>query len=72
MPTVALRTIELSEPHVRIVLSGEELPLLKREGNTGYTCGGCGALLVEDVWLWEIRNVVFHCPSCSAYNEVDN
>ena len=37
MPTVALRTIELSEPHVRIVLSGEELPLLKREGNTGYT-----------------------------------
>ena len=29
------------------------------------------ALLVQDAWTWEIYNLVFHCPSCGAHNEVE-
>ena len=71
MPTAALKVIELPEPHVRIVLRGDETPLLRREGDTSYTCGACEALLVESVWLWEVRNLVFRCPSCGVHNEVE-
>ena len=70
MPTAALQVIELAEPHVRIVLRGEQTPLLRREGDTSYTCGGCEALLVENAWHWEVRNLVFRCPSCGVHNEV--
>ena len=70
MAAETLQVIELAEPHFRIVVSGEETPLLRRGGSGSFACGGCGALLVEDAWSWEIYNLVFHCPSCGAHNEV--
>ena len=66
----ALQVIELPETHVRIVVEGDAPPLLRRGGGGSFACGGCGAQLVEDAWSWEIYNLVFHCPSCGAHNEV--
>lgn len=71
MPTEELRVIELAENHRRIVLDGTEVPLLQRAGDTDYRCGACGTVLVEQAWHWEVRNLVFRCPSCGVYNEVE-
>ncbi len=71
MPIETLRVIELQDGRPRVVLDGDEPPLLRREGDTDYRCGACEAVLAEHVWLWEVRNVVFRCPSCSAHNEVE-
>ena len=53
------------------MIDHEQLPLLRREGDTDYRCGACEAVLAEQVWQWEVRNVVFRCPSCGAHNEVE-
>ena len=66
----ALQVIELPETHVRIVVDGDETPLLRRGGGDSFACGACGVVLVEDAWSWEIYNLVFRCPGCGAYNEV--
>jgi hypothetical protein len=70
VPTETLLVIELPEGHRRIVLDREELPLLSGEGDTDYRCGACETVLAEQVWLWQVRNVVFRCPSCEALNEI--
>ena len=70
MPDETLRVIELPEGHFRIVLKQGPAPLLRREGDTNYHCGQCSAVLAEQVWMWEVRNVVFRCPQCGADNEV--
>ena len=70
MPIETLRVIELSSGKPRIVIEHDALPLLRREGDTDYRCGACKAVLVEQVWQWEVRNVVFKCPSCGVHNEI--
>ena len=71
MPSEQLVVIELPEGgKPRIILDREELPLLRRDGDTEYECGGCDAVLAEQVWAWEVRNVVFRCPLCGVHNEV--
>ena len=71
MPTEELRVIELAENHRRIVLGGADAPLLRRAGDTDYRCGVCGTMLVEQAWHWEVRNLVFRCPSCGSHNELE-
>ena len=67
----ALQVIELPETHVRIVVEGGAPPLLRRGGGDSFSCGSCGATLVEDAWSWEIYNLVLHCPGCGAHNEIE-
>lgn len=70
MADETLHVIELPPEHLRIVLKDGPAPLLRREGDTTYLCGQCSTALAEDVWLWEVRNVVFRCPECGADNEI--
>jgi hypothetical protein len=70
MPDETLRTIELPETHLRIVLKQGPAPLVQRDGDTNYLCGTCSAVLAKHVWMWEVRNVVFRCPQCGANNEI--
>lgn len=53
----------------RIVVRGDELPLLRHDDGGSYACGGCGAVLVEKSWRWEVHNVALACPRCDALNE---
>ena len=71
MASEQLLVIELPEGgKPRIILDREELPMLRRDGDTEYRCGSCDIVLAEQVWAWEVRNVVFLCPSCGSHNEV--
>ena len=71
MASEQLVVIELPEGgKPRIILDREELPMLRRDGDTDYRCGSCDVVLAEQVWAWEVRNVVFRCPSCGSLNEV--
>ena len=66
----ALRVIAEVGPR-RVVVRGEELPLLAHEGEASFACGGCGAVLVESSWRWQIVNVALACPACGALNEAE-
>ncbi|MYD65444.1 MAG: hypothetical protein F4X26_05620 [Chloroflexi bacterium] len=71
MASEQLVVVELPEGgKPRIILDRDELPLLRRDGDTEYRCGACDVVLAEQVWQWEVRNLVLRCPSCGAYNEV--
>ena len=71
MASEQLVVIELPEGgKPRIILDREELPMLRRDGDTDYRCGSGDVVLAEQVWQWEVRNVVFRCPSCGSLNEV--
>ncbi|MXZ63083.1 MAG: hypothetical protein F4Y98_05665 [Chloroflexi bacterium] len=71
MVSEQLVVIELPEGgKPRIILDREELPLLRGDGDTDYRCGACDIVLAEQVWQWEVRNVVFRCRTCGADNEV--
>ncbi len=34
-----------------------------------YDCGNCGSPLLIDVEEWQVKNIVFRCSNCGAYNE---
>lgn len=71
MASEQLVVVELPEGgKPRIILDSEKLPLLRRDGDTEYRCGACDVVLAEQVWQWEVRNIVFRCPTCGAHNEV--
>lgn len=49
-------------------------PVLKGNstGNVQYICGNCGSVLVHNVAQGEISvDIIFQCPNCNAYNEVE-
>lgn len=37
-----------------------------------YTCGNCEFVLAENIIPDTYNNIVFQCPSCRSYNEIDN
>ena len=53
----------------RIIVHGDELPLLSHDGDGSYACGGCAVVLVEKSWRWQINNVALTCPRCGVLNE---
>ena len=46
-------------------------PFIKGCGNIDYLCGLCGHMLVKSVNAGQIRNIVYECPNCGVYNQVE-
>lgn len=46
-------------------------PFIKGSGNIDYLCGLCGHLLVKSVNAGQVRNIVYECPNCGVYNQVE-
>ncbi len=68
---IQLMVIPEPEPNTRsvIVYTGEGTVVMKGPGNAIMECGNCGVPLIEGVPVANIRNIVFRCPSCGAFNE---
>ena len=68
--TIATALVVITEAGPRrIIVHGDELPLLSHDGDGSYACGGCAAVLVEKSWRWQINNVALTCPRCGVLNE---
>lgn len=39
-------------------------------GDTDYICGACKVVLGAGLHRGQIKDLVFHCPSCKSYNTV--
>ena len=65
-----MRVIQEPDPTRRRVFQGDAIPYVSENGvgDQTYQCGACETVLVKDSWAWTIRNIVFHCPGCGAYN----
>jgi hypothetical protein len=49
----------------------EGIPAVVGDGATTYHCGGCGNIILKNVRPEGVRNMVFKCDSCDAYNYKD-
>ncbi len=36
---------------------------------SSFICGQCGRVLLKDIGITQVRNIVFRCPRCGAFNE---
>lgn len=48
---------------------GEESPIVSGEGPMAYTCGACDVTIVDGVDAGALKNLVFICRGCGAYNQ---
>ena len=44
-------------------------PFILGQGSFSYECGLCGLTLIKSIDQGQVRNIVFKCPKCGAYNE---
>ncbi len=56
------------------ILSQEirEQLFIKGMSDHDYTCGLCNHLLLESITPEAVRNIVYQCPICGAYNVLDD
>ncbi len=52
-----------------IVYTGEGTVVMRGDGNVDLDCGNCGKTIVLGVRVVQIRNLVFKCNACGAFNE---
>ena len=45
-------------------------PLIRGDGDLSYRCGNCGDVLADSIAYEQVRNLVFQCFRCTAFNEV--
>jgi hypothetical protein len=43
---------------------------MRSTGDTDYTCGGCGALILKSVNVGQVKGLVFPCAGCKTDNRV--
>lgn len=52
-----------------IVVQGDSAVAMRGEGPLVWTCGSCGAWILDGMEPGQVQNLVFRCHSCGAYNE---
>lgn len=71
---ISLTVIPKPEPNTMSVIEPggeflkEKKPFMQGGGNTDYICGECGWLLLSGIEEGKVKNMVFRCPNCGAYN----
>ena len=76
MPTYKTKLVPASEAETRVVRGDSHPPVLKGHGGISYLCGSCGALIIQEITLLDVQRymdlrVVFKCPACTSYSEID-
>lgn len=52
-----------------IVYTGEGTVAMRGQGKVVLECGNCGKPIVDGLAMTQVRNLVFRCNNCGAYNE---
>ncbi len=72
MAKIPLRLIPEPEKDTRtvIVFTGKGTVVMRGEA-TGrdYVCGNCGATILAGIGRGQVKNIVFKCNACGAFNE---
>jgi DNA-directed RNA polymerase subunit RPC12/RpoP len=70
---IKLTVIPQSETNERqvIIIEGKGTVAVKgKKGQLNYTCGNCGAVLIEDIDKnTNIMNIVIKCNRCGLFND---
>jgi hypothetical protein len=71
--TIRMGVIKKPADGTRSVIMGEVAPMMRGEEDAGIdqVCGGCRTVLIKGLPIGQVRNVVFRCPKCGAYNETE-
>ncbi|MDQ2684829.1 MAG: hypothetical protein M3Y25_03170 [Thermoproteota archaeon] len=65
----------ISQPHEvsrTIFTTDDNDSLVKGIELETYTCGNCEFVLAENIIPNTYKDIVFQCPSCKSYNELNN
>ena len=46
-------------------------PFIKGKGIIDYVCGLCEHVLIEAIFRGQVEGIVFECPNCGAYNQIE-
>jgi hypothetical protein len=53
-----------------VIASPTHEPLVRGNGDTDYVCAGCDRVIAKSIGFGDIRNLVFECSGCGAFNRV--
>ena len=70
MKKVKMKRVQDPDATMSIVLPSMKRAAVRGQGDTDYTCAGCGKTLLRKVLDKEIRNLVFKCPHCGAHSRI--
>jgi len=58
-------------PGTASVFVSNSAPVFAGEGDISYMCGGCGTVLIAFVAQDQIQGLIFKCPTCGVYNQIE-
>lgn len=68
----------LTLPQVGTVFTRDKIPEARRlnpyvtgEGPLTYTCGSCGLPILKTIGSGQVTAVIYKCPKCGSYNQID-
>jgi predicted RNA-binding Zn-ribbon protein involved in translation (DUF1610 family) len=70
MKKVKMERVQNPDSTMTIVLPAMARAAIRGQGDTDYTCAGCGKTLLRRVLHTRIRNLVFKCPDCGAHSRI--
>ena len=53
-----------------LIASPHDEPLVRGNGDTDYVCAACDRIVAASIGFGDIRNLVFECSGCGAFNRV--
>ena len=69
--TIRMAVIPEPAPNTRSVLMyvGPGTVAMRGQDNVTMVCGNCGSPILEGMKTIQVRNLVFRCNKCGAFNE---
>jgi len=66
---IKLQIISPSDVDKSVIFSTDDKDaLVKGVELESHVCGYCGFVLVENVMIYNYRNMILQCPNCKSYN----
>jgi DNA-directed RNA polymerase subunit RPC12/RpoP len=63
------------QPRSASVIVSTVAPAIRGEGDgagdASYMCGGCGTILLLTIREGSVRGIIFKCPTCGAFNQIE-
>lgn len=70
MSTVRMQVVPPHEIAGRGAIEGVMAPVISGKGETDYTCGSCGSVLLRRMYYAQVRDLVLKCGCCGATNQI--
>lgn len=65
-----MEKVDNPDPSKNTILAFTETPGIRSQGDTDYSCAGCGKTMFRRVDYKQVLNVICKCPHCGTHSRI--